>query len=403
MGATTVRLRRGSHSKPDRAPGTAPSVSVQYSSGPATGWVSHLPSSWVPYVQLARLSLPAAVILIYLPTLFGVLLAAILTYGASGVDDVSLPTPWYTCFLLLVASFFFSNAAHAWDDLVDAPVDILIQRTARRPIPRGDVSRPAAFAFVVANAVGAGAALLGFPDPAGAFRYALPNILATAYYPFAKRHTNFPQLVLGFCIAWGIVMGAVAVGCEPFTLGQVLRLHPRDPSLRHVFSPHNHYPQHDSLANTTATTPITTQVMIEPTISIGPLTLSTPFLTLFIACALWSAIYDTIYAAEDLEADLRIGLGSLAVLCRERTKAALYALLACLAACLVLCGLSAGMAAPLYYLITPVGCTAALGAMIASVDLRDARSTWWWFRYGYWLVGGSALGGLGAELMGRLR
>lgn len=387
-GPIRAHHRRGSHSKSEQPPAVAPSVSVQYSSGRATGWVSHLPPSWVPYVQLARLSLPAALILIYLPTLFGVLLAAILAYGDGDGADFNFPNPWYTCLLLLAASFFFSNAAHAWDDLVDAPIDILIPRTARRPIPRGDVSRPAAFAFVVANAIGAGVALQGFPDPPGAFRYALPNILATAYYPFAKRHTNLPQLVLGFCIAWGVVMGAVAVGCEPFTLGEAIRLQHRGGQ-----SPRSYNSPVD-----TATMPAT----IAPSITIGPATFSTSFLTLFTACVLWSAIYDTIYAAEDLDADLRLGLGSLAVLCRGRTKAALYALLACLAACLVACGLSAGMAAPLYYAITPGGCAAALGAMIASVDLSDARSTWWWFMYGYWLVGGSVLGGLGLELIRRL-
>jgi 4-hydroxybenzoate polyprenyltransferase len=350
-----------------------------------------------------------------------VLLAAILARGGGGGEgnmdgNFGFPQPWWhTCLLLLGASFFFSNAAHAWDDLADAPIDILIPRTARRPIPRGDVSRLAALTFVLANAAGAGITLLGFPDPAGAFRYALPNILATVYYPYAKRHTNLPQLVLGFCLAWGVVMGAVASGCEPFALGDIIRLHPNN-NLPRVFSLHLPQGHHHSL-------PIPKPTSIPPTLTLNlntllpftslsfnppALTLSTPFLTLLTASALWSAIYDTIYAAEDIEADLRLGLGSLPVLCGlQRTKSALWGLLVVLAGCLVLCGMSlpgggdvgAGW---VYYALAPGGCTAALGAMVWSVDLRDARSTWWWFRYGYWLVGGALVGGLGSELIGRV-
>ncbi|KAH6844658.1 UbiA prenyltransferase family-domain-containing protein [Chaetomium sp. MPI-CAGE-AT-0009] len=409
MSATTARTRRGPRSKPESepAPAAAPSVSVQYSSGRVTGWASHLPPSSVPFVQLARLTMPAALILIYLPTLFGVLLTAVLVRGGNGNpnSDFHSPNPWwYTCLLLIVASFFFSNAAHAWDDLVDAPLDILIPRTARRPIPRGDVSRPAAFAFTVANAAGAGAVLLCFPDPAGAFRYALPNILATIYYPYAKRHTNLPQLVLGFCLAWGIVMGAVAVGCEPFAVGNTIRLHPRDPALPRVFSPHLDHGHHPPSHPTTTTTTTTWHPSIPRTLTLPPLTLSTPFLTLFTASALWSAIYDTVYASEDVDADLRLGLGSLPVLCGgspRRTKALLGGLLALLGACLVACGLSLGAGCWGYYVLAPGGCVVALGVMIARVDLRDARSTWWWFRYGYWLVAGAVVGGLGVELLGR--
>jgi 4-hydroxybenzoate polyprenyltransferase len=376
-GASTTRPRHISacKSEPDTTAAPSVSISTQYSSDRAIGWVSHLPPSWVPYVQLARLGLPAALMLIYLPTLFGALLAAVVDDNAHRIHHTH-PSPGYTCLLLLLASFFFSNAAHAWDDLADAPIDALIARTARRPIPRGAVSRPAALIFAVVNALGAAATLAwGFPDPALAFRYAAPNVLATIYYPFAKRHTNLPQLVLGFCIAWGVVMGAVAVGCEPYYYS-------------------------DSHHHTTRTT------LIPAMLTIGPnLTIRTPFLCLFAACVCWSAIYDTIYAAEDHDADVALGLGSLVVLCggprSPRTKRALYLLLACLGACLVACGLSAGAGMSSgwwYYAVAPCGATAALGAMIWDVDLAEPRSAWWWFRYGYWFVAGSVVAGLAGEV-----
>jgi 4-hydroxybenzoate polyprenyltransferase len=47
-----------------------------------------------------------------------------------------------------------------------------------------------------------------------------------------------------------------------------------------------------------------------------------------------------------------------------------------------------------YYAISVGGCVASLGAMILKVDLKDPSSCWWWFRYGFWLAGGSITGGL---------
>ncbi|KAF2678032.1 hypothetical protein K458DRAFT_464250 [Lentithecium fluviatile CBS 122367] len=43
-----------------------------YSGDSKSGWIGHLPASWIPYIQLARLSPPAGLFLIYFPHLFGV-------------------------------------------------------------------------------------------------------------------------------------------------------------------------------------------------------------------------------------------------------------------------------------------------------------------------------------------
>ncbi|KAK4148766.1 hypothetical protein C8A00DRAFT_47468 [Chaetomidium leptoderma] len=332
-------------------------------------WVSGLPASWVPFVQLARLSPPAALALIYFPHLFGAVLAAI-THGGYDSDAPAPPAVLLrACSVLLIGSFFFSNAAHAWNDLIDAPLDAQVARTRSRPIPRGAITSRAALAFAVTQAAGAAAVLLlAFPDPVRAALYVLPNVLATAYYPWAKRHTNFAQLVLGFCLAWGIVVGYAAMGREPFALPRYLAGPPGG----------GHSSQH------------------------APPLIHPPAACLLLACVLWTAIYDTIYAHQDRKDDAALGLRSMAVLFGERaTKPVLWLALACMAGLLAACGTAAGMAWP-YLAVSLTGCVLSLGAMIANVELADAASCWWWFRYGFWLAGSSIAGGLAVEYMLRL-
>src|SRR5207244_319437 len=120
-----------------------------------------------------------------------------------------------TGLILLPGALFLSNSSHAWNDLVDAPVDAQIARTKNRPIPRGAVTPAAAFAFAAAQAACAAACLI--PLPSDASWAALPAVAVTTYYPHAKRHTDLPQVVLGFCVAWGVVVASAAAGVpEPW-------------------------------------------------------------------------------------------------------------------------------------------------------------------------------------------
>jgi 4-hydroxybenzoate polyprenyltransferase len=109
------------------------------------------------------------------------------------------------CGLLLGGTFFFSNAAHGWNDIVDAPIDKKVTRTQKRPIPRGAITRQAALVFVVTQSIGATTFLLVLPPKTAL--YTLPNILATTYHPYAKRHTNLVQVILDFCLAFRFILG----------------------------------------------------------------------------------------------------------------------------------------------------------------------------------------------------
>ncbi|KAI1110569.1 UbiA prenyltransferase family-domain-containing protein [Nemania sp. NC0429] len=322
----------------------------QYGGNHAGGWVGRLPASWVPYVQLARLSPPAALFLIYFPHFFGIILAALIQRSpASEVLRAGL--------VMLGGSFFFSNAAHGWNDLVDAPIDQAVARTSKRPIPRGAITPRAALVFTVSQGVGAALFLLLMPS--GSAVYAVPNILGTIYYPYAKRHTNLVQLVLGWCLAWGIVMGSCAMGLKPFTGG----------------------PFGDGSSF------LGERLWVQPSVA-----------CVFFACILWTTIYDTIYAHQDLKDDLKVGVKSIAVLLRDQTKLFLWLVLGCMVGLLSAAGLLEQMGWQ-YYVIAAGGSALSLGAMIANVELKDSASCWWWFRYGFWLAGSAIAGGLFSEYL----
>ncbi|KAH9992267.1 UbiA-domain-containing protein [Xylariaceae sp. FL0662B] len=314
----------------------------QYGGYYARGWVSRLPPHWIPYVQLARLSPPAGLFLIYFPHLFGILQAAVIQRAAP--FEVLR-----TCIIMLCGSFFYSNAIHTWNDIVDAPVDKRVARTSQRPIPRGAVSPRAAFIFTLAQAAGAGLVLV-FCLPTSSTFYAIPNIIPIIYYPWAKKHTHFAQVVLGFFLGWGVFMGAVPMGVPPYTVG---------------FS-HADY------------------------------SMNIPTVCLFLACICWTVIYDIIYAHQDVKDDAKIGLKSLAVLLGEETKPALWLVLSGMMPLLIASGLYSGMGL-LYYSFIVAGSFLSLSSMIAMVDLDDPANCWWWFRYGFWVTGGSICAGLVLE------
>ncbi|CAA9965508.1 UbiA prenyltransferase family [Pyrenophora teres f. maculata] len=313
-------------------------LSKQYGGVHPEGWVNCLPSSWVAYVQLSRLSPPAALFLIFFPHFFGVIHAAN-TLSAPSTEVV------HACLLLFGGSFFCSNASHAWNDLVDAPIDKVIARTKTRPIPRGAITPIAAFIFAISQAVGAVCFL--FFLPADTAKAAIPTIVGTIYYPYAKRHTNLPQLVLGFCLSWGIMVGSSAMGVvKPWT----------DPST----------------------------------------------ICLLTASILWVVLYDTIYAHQDLADDVKIGIKSMAVLFRNQARALLWTLFLGMIVSLLASGYY-GQLGISYYAVTVVGCVLSVGTMIVKVNLKSPTSCWLWFSKGFWLTGLAISGGLLADYCGRGR
>ncbi|KAK7931733.1 hypothetical protein PG985_002445 [Apiospora marii] len=297
-------------------------------------WVNLLPSSWVPYVQLARLSPPVPLLLIFFPHVFGLLHAAI-------TRQLPLAEVARVGLVLLGGSVFVSNAIHGWNDLIDAPIDKQIPRTQNRPIPRGAITPRAAFVFTAANALIAATFLLLMPGRS--VRYAVPSILAHAYYPFSKRHTNFPQVVLGVALQWPIVLASFATDAYGVEADQSL-------------------------------------------------------LCLFLAAVLWTVTYDTVYGYQDYKQDIRLGVGSTAVLLGTWGKPVLLVLSNFIAALVWASGQLAGLGS-LYLAVAAGGSFLSLNCMMVKVDLLSPESCSWWFTYGFWGPAMSISGGLVLEYM----
>jgi 4-hydroxybenzoate polyprenyltransferase len=225
----------------------------------ATGnWVDTRAPPWArPYLRLSRLDRPIGSWLLLMPCWWSAALAA----GVAG-DIKQLPL---VIALFLIGAFVMRGAGCTWNDITDRDLDALVERTRSRPIPAGQVSVPQAFVFLVVQALIGLAVLLQFNRFAVATGIA--SLVIVAVYPFMKRITWWPQIVLGLAFSWGALMGFAV------TLGRI-----------------------DATA-----------------------------LMLYAGSIAWVIGYDTIYAHQDTEDDALIGIKSTALLFGARTKPALMA------------------------------------------------------------------------------
>jgi 4-hydroxybenzoate polyprenyltransferase len=163
-------------------------------------WLFRLtPPSWHPYIQLARLDRPIGWWLLVLPC-----------WWSSALASLAAHRPPHVVHLLLfvIGAIAMRGAGSAYNDVVDRHVDRLVERTRDRPVASGRVSVLAAKVFFVA---------LSFLGLAVAVCFNLFTILLgtgslaiVAIYPFMKRMTSWPQLVLGCVFAWGGLVGWAA-------------------------------------------------------------------------------------------------------------------------------------------------------------------------------------------------
>src|SRR6266568_1725884 len=169
----------------------------------ATGnWVDTLAPPWSrPYLRLSRLDRPIGSWLLLMPCWWSAALAA----GVIG-NIGQLPL---IIALFFVGAFVMRGAGCTWNDITDRDLDALVERTRSRPIPAGQVSVSGALIFLVLQALIGLVVLLQFNRIATA----IASLLIVAIYPFMKRITWWPQIVLGLAFSWGALMGfAVTFG-----------------------------------------------------------------------------------------------------------------------------------------------------------------------------------------------
>src|ERR1700682_664909 len=165
----------------------------------ATGnWVDTRAPPWSrPYLRLSRLDRPIGSWLLLIPCWWSAALAA------GGIRDLRRLPP--TIALFFIGAFVMRGAGCTWNDITDRDLDALVERTRSRPIPAGQVSVPQAAAFLVVQALIGLAVLLQFNR--FAVMTGIASLVIVAVYPFMKRITWWPQIVLGLAFSWGALMG----------------------------------------------------------------------------------------------------------------------------------------------------------------------------------------------------
>jgi 4-hydroxybenzoate polyprenyltransferase len=264
-------------------------------------WVDALAPAWArPYLRLARLDRPIGSWLLLIPCWWSVALAAI-----HAGEQVNLRH----AFLFFVGAFAMRGAGCTWNDIVDRDLDARVERTRSRPIPSGQVTVPAAAAFLAVQALVGLAVLLQFNRFTVLVGFA--SLAVVAIYPFMKRVTYWPQIVLGLAFSWGALMG------WPATFAR----------------------------------------------------LDLPAYLLYAGAICWVIGYDTIYAHQDREDDALIGIKSTALLFGERTKPMLAVFYSLAVVLIALAGWSVG--AGFAFAVGLLAFAMHLARQIARLDVSD--------------------------------
>ncbi len=268
---------------------------------PPENWVDrYAPATVQPYLKLARLDRPIGTWLLLWPCWWSIALAA------DGLPDLWLMV------LFGIGAVVMRGAGCTYNDIVDRDIDGLVERTRRRPIPSGAVSLRQAFAFLGFQLLLGLAILLSLSTTAIALGFA--SVLLIAIYPWMKRITYWPQIVLGLVFNWGALMGYAAV--------------------------------RDSL-------------------SLAPV-------LLYLGGIGWTIGYDTIYAHQDKEDDALIGVKSSALKLGTATGTWLWGFYGAMVGGLVLVGLIGGMG--LIYFAVVLAAAGHLTWQIRTLDIdSDAR------------------------------
>jgi len=194
------------------------------------------------YFRLMRFNKPIGIYLLLWPTYWALFLSA------GGWPDIDL---------LIIFTFgviITRSAGCVINDYADREIDKHITRTRDRPITTGEISPKAALLLFIA--LGLIAFALVLLTNTLTIKISFIAIALAVLYPYTKRWTNLPQLILGLAFAMSVPMVFSAqTGTVPASAGWI-----------------------------------------------------------FLATILWTLIYDTLYAMADREEDLKIGVKSTAIL-----------------------------------------------------------------------------------------
>ena len=156
-----------------------------------------MPRTWRPYLLLARVDRPIGTWLLFLPGLWGILLAR-----APVEQTVRLVA------LFAIGSLAMRAAGCVVNDLWDRDIDRMVARTAGRPLASGALRPRHALVFLAFLLIAGLAVLLQLNRLSQILGVA--SLLLVGLYPLAKRITWWPQLMMGFTFGFGAPMGYAA-------------------------------------------------------------------------------------------------------------------------------------------------------------------------------------------------
>lgn len=268
----------------------------------------------IPYLELIRIDKPNGTWLLYWPCAWGITLSAL--------TMTPLPSPLlplYNLALFLTGAFVMRGAGCTINDMWDARLDKAVDRTKNRPMARGAVGMKGASIFLVGQLlVGLGVLvqLNWYSILLGASSLGLVFI-----YPFMKRVTYYPQIVLGLAFNWGSLLGwSAMVGHVDWALA-------------------------------------------------GPL---------YLGGTAWCVYYDTIYAHQDKKDDILVNIKSTALRFGSATRPILAGLSTAFVGSLAFVGYAMGLG-PIYYGVSVLGSIVHLAWQLLKVDFDSRESCWKFF------------------------
>lgn len=266
---------------------------------------------WNAYWRLMRFDKPIGILLLLWPTWWALLIA--------GDGRPTLKNA-----LVFTAGVILMRAAGCvMNDIADRDFDPHVERTRGRPLASGELStRQALGLFLVLMTL---AFLLVLLTNALTVKLALVGAALASTYPFFKRFTHLPQVVLGIAFGWGIPMAFAA------------------------------------------------QVQAVPIIAWWLLLINT----------VWSVIYDTLYAMVDREDDLAVGIRSTAILFGRFDVLITGLLMLLMVLMLVAAGFMLNLAWPWYVGVAVAGVLFA--RQIFSVRTRDREACFKAFLNNNWV------------------
>jgi len=147
-------------------------------------------------LRLIRFDKPIGTLLLLWPTLWALWIAA------EGTPDTGL------LLIFIAGTFLMRSAGCIINDLADRNVDGAVKRTRERPLVTGEVTVNEALALMALLTLLAFVLVL-FTNPL-TVALSLPAVALASSYPFMKRYTHLPQVVLGAAFSWGIPMAFAA-------------------------------------------------------------------------------------------------------------------------------------------------------------------------------------------------